>query len=996
VSNGNGQILFRYYGNVLSMSQAGATSDGWLSKVDWNRFNGAAVGAAPVNSVFGRLGAVVAAAGDYTFAQIGSKPTTLAGYGITDPVVLTSGSYADPAWITSLAYSKITGTPASLNFTNSVRRTLATAGPSTDSVDLVGDAATPGNSQYYGTNNTGVKGFFSLPVSDVVNQWLFSTNVTMADPGSGKFRTNQILFSTSTLNFEPAFHMVVIDNYNFMRTLQQGDTLLMQDKSNANNWIRYNLLADPVDNTGWFQISIVMVDGGGTAPTNNSPVLVTFTQTGTSSGGAGAVASVFGRTGAVVALVGDYAAFYEPTLGNPSTNGYILSSTTAGVRSWIAPASGGGAVSSVFTRTGAVVAATNDYTFAQIGSKPTTLSGYGITDAQPLDSDLTAIAALTTDPFGRGLLPLTTAGAVRTYIGAGTSSFDGTFTSLTGKPTTLVGYGITDAQPLDSDLTAIAALATTAFGRAFLTQPDPATSRSYIGAGTSNFDGTWTSLTGKPTTIAGYGITDAYTKTQSDANYAAIAHTHTFASLTSKPTTLVGYGITDAQPLDADLTSIAALTTTSFGRSFLTQADAASSRTYIGAGTSNFDGTFTSLTGKPTTISGYGITDAQPLDADLTAIAALTTTSFGRGTLTQADAAATRTYIGAGTSSFDGTFTSLTGKPTTISGYGITDAYTKAQSDTNYAPAAHTHTFASLTSKPTTLVGYGITDAQPLDSDLTTLAGLASTTDNFIVGVASVWASRTPAQVRTSLNTDGLYAPISHTQAWSTITGTPTTTSGYGITDVYTTTTSDGKYQPLDTQLTSIAGLAYGTNALKVVRVNATETGFELVTPASGGGSSTFIGLTDVPASYTGSGGRVVAVNSGATALEFVAAPAAGAGGSTTQVQYNNTGTLSGATNAYIDSADGMLTCTGVGISGYWSQLKSFLLELVGLGDLYGVLTECKDWFFGLVQGLAGTTSGLSISLLLSSMFLPSARVQGMSLYWGANSDGLQPTLAEQ
>lgn len=45
---------------------------------------------------------------------------------------------------------------------------------------------------------------------------------------------------------------------------------------------------------------------------------------------------------------------------------------------------GGGAVASVYGRTGAVVAATNDYTFAQIGSKPTTLSGYGIVDATPL------------------------------------------------------------------------------------------------------------------------------------------------------------------------------------------------------------------------------------------------------------------------------------------------------------------------------------------------------------------------------------------------------------------------------------------------------------------------------------------------------------------------------------------------------------------------------------------------------------------------------------
>lgn len=40
---------------------------------------------------------------------------------------------------------------------------------------------------------------------------------------------------------------------------------------------------------------------------------------------------------------------------------------------------------------------------------------------------------------------------------------------------------------------------------------------------------------------------------------------------------------------------------------------------------------------------------------------------------------------------------------------------------------------------------------QPLDSDLTILAGLTATTDNFIVSVASAWASRTPAQVITTL-----------------------------------------------------------------------------------------------------------------------------------------------------------------------------------------------------------------------------------------------------
>lgn len=40
---------------------------------------------------------------------------------------------------------------------------------------------------------------------------------------------------------------------------------------------------------------------------------------------------------------------------------------------------------------------------------------------------------------------------------------------------------------------------------------------------------------------------------------------------------------------------------------------------------------------------------------------------------------------------------------------------------------------------------------QPLDSDLTAIAALAATTDNFIVAVASAWASRTPAQVRATL-----------------------------------------------------------------------------------------------------------------------------------------------------------------------------------------------------------------------------------------------------
>ncbi len=47
------------------------------------------------------------------------------------------------------------------------------------------------------------------------------------------------------------------------------------------------------------------------------------------------------------------------------------------------------------------------------------------------------------------------------------------WSNVSSTPTTLTGYGITDAQPIDDDLTAIAALTTTARGRSELTTPSP-------------------------------------------------------------------------------------------------------------------------------------------------------------------------------------------------------------------------------------------------------------------------------------------------------------------------------------------------------------------------------------------------------------------------------------------------------------------------------------------------------------------------------------------
>lgn len=48
--------------------------------------------------------------------------------------------------------------------------------------------------------------------------------------------------------------------------------------------------------------------------------------------------------------------------------------------------------------------------------------------------------------------------------------------------------------------------------------------------------------------------------------------------------------------------------------------------------------------------------------------------------------------------------------------------------------------FANLSSKPTTISGYGITDAQPLDADLTSIAGLTGTSGFLKKTAANAWA----------------------------------------------------------------------------------------------------------------------------------------------------------------------------------------------------------------------------------------------------------------
>lgn len=144
------------------------------------------------------------------------------------------------------------------------------------------------------------------------------------------------------------------------------------------------------------------------------------------------------------------------------------------------------------------------------------------------------------------------------------------------------------------------------------------------------------------TTLTGLISTEATARADADTAVAAAAA----ADATTKANAAQAAAIAASQPVDSDLTAIAALSTTAFGRSLLALADAAAGRTALGLGTA--------ATAAATAFDAAGAAAAaqaasQPVDSDLTAIAALSTTSYGRAFLALADAAAGRTALGLGT-----------------------------------------------------------------------------------------------------------------------------------------------------------------------------------------------------------------------------------------------------------------------------------------------------------------------------------------------------------
>lgn len=136
--------------------------------------------------------------------------------------------------------------------------------------------------------------------------------------------------------------------------------------------------------------------------------------------------------------------------------------------------------------------------------------------------------------------------------------------------------------------------------------------------------------------------------------------------------------------------------------------------------------------------------------------------------------------------------------------------------------------------------------------------------------------------------------------------------------------------QPLDTQLTSLAALAYAGNSLKVVRLNAGETDFEFATIAAG--ATALDGLSDCITDYTNNS-MYLGESSGAAATTAQFNTAIGDGALVNVTTGDNNTALGSNTGATLVSGSGniligdSIDVAAAGTSGYINIGGKFVFD---------------------------------------------------------------------
>lgn len=178
---------------------------------------------------------------------------------------------------------------------------------------------------------------------------------------------------------------------------------------------------------------------------------------------------------------------------------------------------------------------------------------------------------------------------------------------------------------------------------------------------------------------------------------------------------------------------------------------------------------------------------------------------------------------------------------------------------------------------------------------------------------------------------------------------------------------------------------SYTGQAGKLVAVNAGETALEFIDAPTGSGASTFTGLTDTPADYTGKAGQIPFVNAGETALEFKAEVGGGiidTSAMFTDDMYQNViGTWSGDTmriqlvewSRPVSMVHPSLVLDTTALAGIYKSIATLLIGY----KKYRVVMSLQANTTCYMTLMADTANGLSIHSLTYEWTLASANISG-------------------
>ena len=422
---GTGGTL-QWSGTTLQIPEAASTKTGLLSSTDWSTFNNKqnALGYTPVpdsrtitingttyDLTANRSWSVgdIVSSGSYSnpswltalaWSKITGTPTTLAGYGITDPVVLTSGSYSNPSWLTALAWSKITGTPTTLSGYGITDPIVLTSGSYANPSWLTSLAW---------SKITGAPAFITGITSSDVTTALGYTPVTNA-------RTITINGTTYDLTANRSWSVGDIVSSGSYANPTWLTSLAWSKITGAPAFITSAALATLTD------VNLTSLAGGQLIKYNAvSGKWENFTPTYISGISSSDVTTALGYTPVTNArTITINGTTYDLTANRSWSVGDILSSGSYTNPTWLV-----------------------SLAWSKITGTPTTISGYGITDAVPTGRTIT-INGTTYD------LSANRSWSVGDLSSSGSYANPSWLTSLawskiTGTPTTLSGYGITDA-----------------------------------------------------------------------------------------------------------------------------------------------------------------------------------------------------------------------------------------------------------------------------------------------------------------------------------------------------------------------------------------------------------------------------------------------------------------------------------------------------------------------------------------------------------------------